>query len=548
MRVEHDVELAMTDGAVLRADAYRPDDGAPRPVILQRTPYDKGGYGALGEYWVDRGFMCVLQDVRGQHASDGVFEPVVNEAADGAATVEWAAGLPGSDGRVALVGTSYLAQCALRAAILRPAGLVAVAVGQTPVSFHEDWLYPGGAFNLAFLMSWLTASVGQSAARRLPDGEQVADALAATYQQMGELRVAGPHGHLPIEQNPALFPDRPEVSGYYHRWLTDDRGQVSPTMADLDLAPHLGAIQVPVLVAAGWYDIWPGPSIGIHQLLREAGRDSHLVCGPWSHNLFGRSMNGVDFGPDAGASFPGLTLEFLRNQFAGSQPAERVRWFSMGDNTWHRSDHWPPDGFAPQRWNLSGTALRPAASVTASDADADAVAFRYDPADPTPALGGHSCCFQPASPMGPADQRPIEALDDVAVFTSDALEAPVRVAGPVTAHLVVTTDAVDTDFVAILTDVHPDGESRNLAEGIIRLSSLGPVTPGEPMRADVALQPTGHTFGAGHRIRLDVTSSLFPTYERNLNTGRQVGTDETVVAHQQVLTGPNGSWLELYVS
>jgi len=539
--VEHDAELRLRDGVVLRADVYRPAHDLDVPVLLQRTPYDKAVYGELGAFYARAGYAFVLQDVRGQFSSDGIFEPFVHEAEDGLETIAWAASLPGTAGRVGMVGTSYQATCAWQAAVRRPAALRAMACAVTPVDYYTDWFFPGGAFSWAFATTWLLRNVANSAAARLPGGAALSAAMTAAYDELASPGSVG-YRHLPLREFPGLRPGETDVAPYFRSWI-DDHPRRDDYWAGLSLRGRMGAVEVPVLNVAGWYDVFVGAGAEAFGELQASGTPSgsasRLVIGPWGHNTWAQTMGEVDFGKEATFSFPGAVVRWMDRwlkdgETTVEEPA--VRYFSMGDRTWRTAAAWPPPDANIERLHLGaeGRLLE-----TAGDPATDG--YTYDPADPVPSVGGHSCCFEPASPIGPYDQRLVESRPDVLVYSTDPLDAPLEVAGPVRVELFAASTAVDTDFTAKLVDVHQDGRAINLAEGIIRARRRnGPdrddlLTPGEITRFVIDLQPTATVFAAGHRVRLEISSSNFPAYDRNPNTGAPFGQDARMAAARQTV-------------
>jgi putative CocE/NonD family hydrolase len=419
--VERDAELELSDRVVLRADVYRPV-GLPHdaPVVLQRTPYDKSLYTELGRYFARAGYIYVMQDVRGQFASGGVWEPFVNEGADGVESIAWAARLPGSTGHVGLVGTSYQATCAWQAAARRPPELAAIVSGMTPIDYYTDWFFPGGAFSLAFATTWLLRNVANSAVRRLPDGAELSAGMTRDYKDIIERW----YSHLPLNSFPPLHPDRGDVAEYFFSWLNDHpiRDQY---WQDLSLRGRLREVDVPVLNVAGWYDPFAAAGVEAFQS-RPAGPGNQLVIGPWGHNMWQRQLGNVDFGEEATFSFPRTVIAWMDRWLKdspGSTPVAGphaleppVRYFSMGDLTWRESDQWPPAGVEPRAFHLAEDGR-----LTGESGPPAADEYTYDPTDPAPSVGGHSCCYEPASPMGPYDQRVLNGRRDILHYCTDPL-------------------------------------------------------------------------------------------------------------------------------
>lgn len=545
--VERNVEAAMSDGIALRADVYRPADRSEDlPVLLQRTPYDKSLYTELGAMYAEAGYLVAFQDVRGQFSSDGRWEPFVHEARDGVDTVAWAAALPGCNGDVAMMGTSYQATCAWQAAVNRPPALRAMACAVTPVDYFDDWIFPGGAFSLSFNSTWLLRNVANSAAASLPDGPEIAAAMTKAYEDLARLW----YRYVPLRDFPPLMPDRADVAPYFFEWI-NQHSERDSYWQSLSLRERLADVDIPVLNVGGWYDVFAAASVHAHRGLT-ASPDSQLLIGPWSHNKWTREQADVDFGADAAWSFPRAVIgwmdRWLKASGGGAGDAP-VRYFSMGEQRWRGAGSWPPPEAVPTAYPLDSDGHANTAKgdgrlvdeAAAADVRDRADRFVYNPDDPVPSVGGHGCCYEPQSPIGPRDQQRVERRPDVLVYTGPVLDEPLQVAGDVWVELYAATSAADTDFTAKLVDVHPDGTAINLCEGIIRARYRHDTSHPTPVMADaveryrIDLQPTANVFRAGHRVRLDVSSSNFPMYDRNPNTGRAFGQDADVVTATQTV-------------
>lgn len=519
--IDRDVSTAMRDGVVLRSDVYSPALPGARPVLVQRTPYDKSVYTMLGEYYARAGYVYVLQDVRGQFASDGVWDPWVNEADDGFDTIAWAATLPGSNGDVGAVGTSYQAAAAWQTAILRPPALKAMACAVTPADYYDQWVFPGGAFSLSFNTTWLLRNVANSATSKLHDGEAIAAGMSVAYERMEQW-----YGYLPLREFPPLLPDDRRIAPYFFDWINSHSTR-DPFWEGLSLRGRHHEVEVPVLNVAGWYDVFTSGGIENFQSLRDANRTSKLVVGPWAHNDWGTGLGDVDFGPDSKRAFPGLAVEWFDRWLKDVEPADdsAVTYFSMGDCTWRRASEWPPPGTATVAFGLGSDGVL---GSTGGSSDT----YTYDPGNPVPSVGGQGCCYAPQSPFGPYDQRVIEARPDVLLYSTPALESELEVAGPVSVDLYVESSALSTDFTAKLVDVHPDGTAINLCEGIVRIPRL---ERGKAEHVVINAGSTAHVFAPGHRVRLEISSSNFPMYDRNPNTGDPFGQFSRVVVAQQTV-------------
>jgi len=530
--VEHNVAAKMRDGKTLRADIYRPKADGKFPVLLERTPYDKSRGREFAMRGAERGYVVVIQDTRGRFTSEGEFYTFKNESNDGYDTVEWAAALPYSDGKVGMFGGSYVGATQFLAAISHPPHLAGIAPNITASNYHDGWTYQGGAFEQWFNQSW-ASGLSEDTLRRASD------------------RVTKPlewKSVLPLADYPMRgLPEARSLAPYYTDWLAhpnyDDYWKA------LSIEDHYSQIQVPVLNLAAWYDIFLGGSLRNYELLKtKAGGDAarkgqRLVvyigghAGGWED----RKIGDVDFGEKAPIDGDGLTLDWYdailkgeRNSFAAGKP---VRIFVMGRNQWRDEDDWPLARAKSTKYFLhSGgnaasaagdgtlTALPAAGKLPAAESQDS---FVYDPANPVPTIGGPLCCRGDLLKPGPLDQKETEQRKDVLVYTTPAFEHDLEVTGPVTADLYVTTSAVDTDFTAKLVDVWPNGFAQNLTEGILRMryrdSQEKPelAKPGAVYHISVDLWATSNVFLAGHKLRLEISSSNFPRFDRNLNTGEE---------------------------
>ena len=538
--IERDLRVAVRDGVGLATDVYRPADGERHPVLVQRTPYGKGDAWVVGGLMfnpldaVERGYVVVVQDCRGRFASEGEWVPFVVEGPDGYDTVEWAARQAWSNGRVGVYGSSYNGVTTLQATVAAPPHLQACVAYMTGTDYHLGWVYSGGAYELGFNLWWALHQAWDTASR-LGGTEAIAEATARLTGGMMEpwraLR------HLPLGDLP-LF--RGGLAPYYYDWLSH------PAYDDywrrVDVVARAAEIKTPVLHISAWYDGFLRGHLDLNERLK-AHPDAHVrdhhrfVLGPWDHMSYlgvRKSAAGErEFGPTA-FSGPALVAEMALEWFdrwlmdkepsAGSRV--RVRYFMMGADVWRDAEAWPPPHVpAPYYLRSGGRANSRFGDGTLSTdrpAAEGADSFVYDPADPVPTLGGRSMTPSYCE-SGVQDRSRIEERRDVLVYTSAHLLAPLAIAGPVSATLFVTSSAVDTDFTATLVDVQPDGYCAPIAEGIVRARyRSGPdrealLVPGEVVELRIDLLAVAHTFRAGHRLRLEVSSSNFPKYDRNLN-------------------------------
>jgi putative CocE/NonD family hydrolase len=553
--VERDVRVAMRDGVNLAADVYRPNDHAPHPVLVHRTPYSKSNAWFVGGLMfnpldaVQRGYVIVVQDTRGRFGSEGDWEPFANEAADGYDTVEWAATQPWSDGNVGIYGSSYMGVTTIQALVAAPPHLKAAVSYMTGADYHNGWTYSGGAFELGFNL-WWTNFLGWDTASRLKVSEaERTELLGRLAEATGDPWTAA--RHLPLGDLPAF---QGEVAPYWQDWLRH------PVYDDywrrVDALERTADIRAPLLQIAAWYDNFLRGHLDLNERLRGHGQH-RLVIGPWDHEAYlslGLSRAGErDFGPSA-ISGPTLVAD-LALQWFDHWLAEKesplmatppVRYFMMGANSWQEADAWPPAS-TPTRWYLrsggrANTRQGDGALTLEPPGAEPADSYRYDPADPVPSLGGRTL-HPNLGPAGVQNQATLQEREDVLVYTSTRLTTPVAVAGPVSVTLFAASSAPDTDFTAKLVDVEPDGYCANIAEGIIRARyrSGEPreelLEPGKVTEFRIDLWDVAHTFRVGHRIRVEISSSNFPRFDRNLNSTvspEQAGPGELQVADQQV--------------
>ena len=561
IHIQYDVEAPLRDGTVLRSTIYRPDRPGAFPVLLSRTPYGRDA--GIDPMYFDplraarRGYVVVRQDVRGRFGSDGVFDPSHQEAADGFDTVQWVAGLPYSDGTVGMWGKSYFAETQWRAALTRPPALRAIVPG---VSASHEWRdggrMRGGAHELGSRWVWAHGPIGPDLVARRHAGDP-GGLRVAMRQLLGDLERASNGDLLATLPLAALTePDAPTAT------LMTSLGMsvTDPEWERLRLAGLYEQVEVPAFHIGGWFDVFLPGTLGQYlataEVAAERGtRAPRLTIGPWTHVSVAGACGQLDFGPAASGASLDLTDQHLRWYDATLKGHDEgladdpVQLFVMGENRWRGYDSYPVPGARTEEWYLQpdGGLARRVPPPCAPDS------YDYDPEDPAPTVGG-STLLTPSLPAGPHDQRAVEARPDVLCFTSDVLQQPYVVLGAVSVTLHAASSASDTDFVTRLVDVYPDGRAIGVADGIIRASARasypepGVVTPvpPSPIEPDVAyeyridLWATGLKFLPGHRIRVDVTSSSHPRWDRNLNTGRSAyDSATTAVARQRIFHDPD---------
>jgi len=548
--VQKNVPAAMRDGVILRADIYRPDAPGRFPALLRRTPYSKTAPSAIDgiRRLSALGYVVVVQDTRGRYTSDGVAIPH-DEADDGYDTVEWVASLPYVDGNVGMYGGSYLATTQLTAASRAPPHLKAILPASSYASRY-DMVYSGGAFYLSDGLGW---NLGQAAdVRRREEGvpSESRDAPAGTTPE--ERRKLGDEWlwHVPLATVPA--PDLARLAPGYS-WMLEH-----PVYDDFwvtyDIRARHADFETPALHVTGWYDALLTGTLANFTGLKTNARSERarsgqrLIVGPWTHSgptPESTRIGDVDFGPDAGLDFQAELERWFDSWLRGGDPSvaedAHVRLFVMGENRWRDEREWPLSRARPTFYYLrsggsANTLEGDGRLSTDPPADETPDRYTYDPNDPVPSgeAGGYS--------RAPSDPTALERREDVLVYTSDRLAEDLEVTGPIELVLWVASSAPDTDFTGKLIDVFPDGTARTLTDGILRAryrdgtaASAPALEPGVPVELMIDLLATSNRFRAGHRIRLEVSSSNFPRFDRNPNTGTPVATESRLEPAEQTI-------------
>jgi len=531
MRIDFDVEIPMRDGTLLRCDIYRPAGDAPVPALLTRTPYDKRlvemhSMGVNLRMALARGYAVIAQDVRGRFASDGVFQMVPTQAVegpDGYDTIEWIARQPWCSGAVGMFGLSYLSLAQLMAAIERPPGLRAIVPEKTGNPARAAVLLDSA------MIVWAAQQAGDWLKKAIERGERRLEDAAIIETVLRDPQAAA--RHLPLNEMPLMkigaLPGFQEMIDLFH------------SQGNLNIA----AIRCPALIIGGWYDIAPTDTAHIYSTLqRRAGVETGFVFGPWDHLNNMSGLGETYFGPFSGseaAQMPSLVLDFFDRHLKGEteRPAPGARYFVMGANEWRTGPSWPPES------QLRALHLHSdgAANGVSGDGRLQAASqppgmkpdrYLYDPLDPVPSIGGRYFEGGGSRP-GPFDQRRVEMRKDVLVYTSGSLERDIDIAGSISLRLFVRCSTPDTDFVAKLCDVSPEGVSLNIVDEFFRCrwrdgyDKTALLEPGRTYEFEIDLGPVAHRFRPGHRLRLQVTSSAFPQFDRNMNTGHAIGVDTT---------------------
>jgi putative CocE/NonD family hydrolase len=547
VRIERYKAVPMRDGVVLRADVYRPAPAGKYPTLVVRTPYgvQRDGVHQTMTKFAQRGYAVVIMDNRGRYESDGKWEPFRFEAQDGYDTIEWAAKQDFSNGKVGLQGGSYLGHVQWAAASQQPPSLVAMFPSLASTNIYANWITQGGAFRLSFNYGWGVV--------RMPNRIMLPQYWHTEAYTPEELKYENILRHLPLNTGDL------KSAGYevqhYRDWLKHDSyDEYWKAISDEE---RMDKMQVPAEVSGGWFDIFLAGTINGYTMMKakaaneNARKHTRMIIGPWGHGPT-QKFGDVDFGRDAYNDQFEEELRFFDYHLKGVQNGlDRnlpVKIFYMGVNKWRSETDWPIPGTDYRNLYLTGRSA--ANSVRGGGElsfDKPAAAgqdqYRYDPSQPVLTLGGNNCCGTPTL-AGPRDQRPIEQREDVLVYTSEFLKAPLTIAGPVKMKLHAATDGPDTDWMVKLVDVYPNGFAMPVAEGILRarfrngLDKPQLLTPNTPYEFTVDLVGTANTFQPGHRIRIDITSSNFPQFDRNPNTGEPLGSATKMrVAQQTVFHG-----------
>jgi putative CocE/NonD family hydrolase len=529
---ERDTVVVMRDGTKLYADVFRPDAAGKFPVLLQRTPYDKNSGTEFGLKAAAQGYVVIIEDVRGRYASEGEWYPFKNEINDGYDTVEWAATLPYSTGKVGMFSGSYDGATQMLAAIGHPPHLAGIFPYVTGSNYHDNWIYQGGAFEQWFSESWSSKLARETFSRA--NQKRVDPLNGAPTVPLVDYPIFG------LRQLPSQATTTKAFAPYFLDWL--DHPSYDDYWKAISIENHFSDITVPALHVAGWYDIFLGGSLRNYLGIKSHGGSAAARSGQrllvivGGHAGNGPKIGAVDFGKDSNFDEDETTIHWYdylfkgaRNEFSSGKP---VSIFVLGMNKLRQEDEWPLARAKSTRYYLhsrgvaSGHALGGSLSGIAPAAEKPDQ-YIYDPNDPVQTIGGPLCCGALSTGIGPQDQRPAEARDDVLIYTTPAFSKATEITGPISLDLYVSSSAVDTDFTGMLVDVWPNGFAQNLTSGILRLryrkSEENPelAKPGETYHITLDLLSTSNVFLAGHKLRLEVSSSNFPRFDRNMNTGEE---------------------------
>ena len=543
-----DVEATMRDGVVLRADVYRPDAAGKFPVILERTPYNKGAdrFREKGSKLAERGFLYVVQDVRGRYGSDGEFMPGFfsgdhMDDVDGYDAVEWAASLPWSTGKVGTTGGSYDGWTQLELAHTRPPHLNAIMPQLICANLLDREM--SAVLRLGRVLWWSinTLAPDQRVRHNAPTGPRTLDEAEELFLTRDRSKW---YWYLPLMEIPddAMY----GIGPHWRKWLSDHA------------TDHFGfeakhrSMAVPALTQTGWYD-QQVMSIKNFTGLKEnaatelARNNQYLIVGPWTHDgtEWPTRLGDMDFGSEAHLDYYDITSQWYRRWLYDEEDAiadwPRVRIFVMGDNAWRDEEDWPlaRTRYVPYYLHSEGGAASVEGDGTLSEeppGDEPVDEYVYDPRDPVMTL------YQQRGQHEPLDQRALDDRRDILRFATPPLRQEVEVTGHIRLKLYAASTARDTDFVVKLLDIWPNGFAQELCYGIVRaryresFENPSLIEPGTVYEYDIAINPTSNVFKPGHRIRLDVSSSDFPNFDRNHNTGGNDYADATLIAARQTVS------------
>ena len=553
--------VPMRDGVKLATDVFRPDAPGRYPVLVTRGPYGKDGYvnnpGHSIWFFAQHGYVVVSQDCRARFESEGDnYDPLFQEVQDGYDTVEWAARQPWSNGRVGTTGQSYLGatQYTLATSNPLPPHLQVMAPVSASADFHQSWAYhTGGAMEWGWMVPYAIFK-GRNTLSRAGHEKLLSqmDEYVLPPDNFAQPLKDEWYRHLPLSD---WINRLKEAAPYFREYLDNEAD--GAYWWRVNLLRHAEGITLPMFHVSSWYDIFLEGALNAYQSIRGRGgselarRSQKLLIGPWAHiRPYTAPTSGetgdIDFGSEARIELHENLLRWfdywLKDIDTGVMDEPPVRLFVMGENRWRDEQEWPLARTHYTRYYLhsdvpANTRNGGGTLSTSPPGDEPPDSYTYDPKDPVPTYGGNTLII----PQGVADQRPVEDRQDVLVYTSESLARELEVTGPIKVHLFASSSAVDTDFTAKLVDVRPDGYAHNLQDGIIRTrfrtsrSEPSMIEPGRVYAFVIDLWATSHLFKTGHRVRVEISSSNFPRFDRNPNTGAPLGQDARLEAARQTV-------------
>jgi len=521
IRPKETASMLTKDGVRLDADIYRPDAAGEFPVLLMRQPYGRDLASTVvyshPAWYAKHGYIVVIQDVRGRGTSEGEFNLFVSETQDGFDSVNWAANLPGSNGKVGMYGFSYQGMTQLYTAAAKPSALITICPAMVGCNLYADWAYEGGAFCLQSNLGWAIQLAAETA--RLKADISAYQALYAASR------------NLPLYDT---VPARPEIiknlapDSYYHDWLDNYR----PSEYWEKLSPNIKDLDLPMLHVGGWFDTYLRGTIHLYkEMASRSSCPQHLIIGPWAHLPWGRKVGALDYGFAASNPVDELQIRwfdrFLKGVDTGILDEGPISLFEMGRNDWRKFHKWPNNNHKSYFLASTGlAAMREDAGIlteSCADVSTDDI-FVHDPWRPVPSLGGHA-----AFPAGAVERSAIDCRTDVLTYTSAPITADLHLAGDIIVEVFCTADAPSFDLCAILSEVKDSGSVYNFTQGYVRVNS------GEtPLR--IVLQATCMQIAKGNALRLSLSAACFPAYGVNPGTGAPDGEARAIDAKIITLT------------
>jgi len=521
INVKYNRRIIMRDKISLSADIYFPKDiNLPLPVILSRTPYDNSADNMIESaiYFAQKGYIFIAQDTRGRNDSDGDFKPWVDEFNDGFDTLEWIGSQHWCDGNIGMVGGSYIGNVQWQAACMGSKYLKTIVPRVIGDNLHESPHYQGGAFQLGWAVTWSWRQ----------DGRTTQSLENYDWNQLFMT--------LPLKK---LDEYAGKNVDFFHEWIShpdyDDYWKY------LAIKERYQDISIPILQIGGWYDFFTAGTFNNYLGMKKNGgsklarSNQKVILGPWVHNAGVLSYAGnVDFGLDSKVDFLSIELEWfdhwLKGINNGVESKPDIKIFTMGINKWINENKWPLENTVYTKYyfhsNGSANSLFGDGYLSKDPPSEESDdSYIYNPAFPVPTLGGNTCCNPDIVSWGAYNQSSIEARNDVLVYTSDSLDFDVEVTGSIIVKLYASSNCIDTDFTAKLVDVYPNGSAINIADGILRARYREStqyqklIEPNKVYEYDIDLWATSNVFKKDHKIRVDISSSNFPRFDRNLNTG-----------------------------
>ncbi|BAY60871.1 peptidase S15 [Calothrix brevissima NIES-22] len=509
------------DGIRLDADIYRPDGEGEFPILLMRQPYGRAIASTVvyahPTWYAAQGYIVVIQDVRGRGSSEGEFKLFSHEITDGEDTVNWAASLPQSNGKVGMYGFSYQGMTQLYAAVNQPAALKTICPAMIGYDLYADWAYEGGAFCLQTNLAWAIQLATETA--RLRQDKVAYQALFALSR------------NLPVNNPEILQSLAPE--SFYHDWLGNSQADAA-YWQELSPKRHLQSVDLPMFHIGGWFDTYLRGTLHLYDDMAARSTPQHLLVGPWAHLPWGRKVGDADFGLNAASPVDIMQIrwfnQFLKDIDTGLLQEEPVCLFEMGSNIWR---NFPSLKVSNQKfYYLSTTGLasirEDSGSLTPNrqSHSQNSDVLVHDPWRPVPTLGGHA-----AIPAGVFERSHLDLRSDVLTYTTEPLAADLHIAGNIILEIFCSADQASYDLCAILSEVHPDGKVYNLTQGYIHC----PVGT-NPAPLKMQLQATCARIPQGHALRLSLSAACFPAYPMNSGTGAVINSEGLLNAQIITLT------------